>query len=297
MLLHPDLSHNLFSSYFIIYSDVAGIPVSVCEYDNGPLLGAAVLAAVGVGIFDEERTFSKEHSSKNDDFHTVDMNDVVMKGEEGTNKSQNNGNNNSKNAIDDDKCEEKETAVTNADLESSLSFKNLLQQRVQRGVNAMVRTANLLTPDLEKHKQYGEIFLIYEKATEAIRECSHDLARQSYSSSHPSSSPPSSSPPSSSPPSSSPSLSPTLSPFSSPFSSPSSFPSVYPTSSPSSSPSLTASAPSLHEKEVVQGTEIETKDPSEEAVVQIIPSILSADFGCLAEEAMSVYQAGKNTGF
>ena len=77
-------------------SDVAGIPVSVCEYDNGPLLGAAVLAAVGVGIFNEEKTLSSEHSSKKNVLHTVDIKNVVMKGEENDEKINNSENSSNK---------------------------------------------------------------------------------------------------------------------------------------------------------------------------------------------------------
>ena len=36
-----------------MHSDVTGLPVVVGEFDNAPLLGAAMLAAVGAGAFDD----------------------------------------------------------------------------------------------------------------------------------------------------------------------------------------------------------------------------------------------------
>ena len=246
--------------------------MSVMECDNAPLLGAAVLAAVGAGIFDkvgggEGGEGEEAGKGKREE----------MKGENGVDEG----------VVGMGKEEEEKS-------ENKFIFSEILQKKVENGVKAMVRIKRKINPDKIKTKKYERLFLLYEKATESVRSLSHGLVEEAgrgldfgsdsknidegeilTTTLSPSPSP------------SSPSPSPTSSPSSSPSLSPSSIspPSLSP---PSSSPSPPHSPSPSHTHILPSGR-----------IALIVPSILSADFACLAEESNACHLAGNtlNTDF
>ncbi len=220
-----------------MHADVTGLPVVVGEFDNAPLLGAALLAAVGSGSFDHDtdRTGGPDGSDGTDSTDNSD-------GTEGTQGTDVGG----------------------------LSDSAFLRMKVQRAARAMVRERLRVEPDPAAKRAYDSVYAVYQRAAAASREISHALVAlgrdmnsdtggniTSSDSSRSSSSSPT----------------PTRAPTARPTSAPTS---TSPSPSPSSAPSPT---PDRH-----------TLPSGREALV--MPSILAADFGALADEAQACFDAG-----
>ena len=285
------------------------------ECDNAPLLGSAILAAVGAGWFDLEENeiidVKKEKLTENGEKIETEM---LIKSEKEKEEEKVGEKNNNNNQILNDNTNinyhhQNSNTLTNLK-NTQIPFKEILQGRVKRGVAKMVRIKRNLIPDPLKTVKYRKLFSIYEKATESVRSVMHDLVEEEgkvtdlgldsmiadlgLESSHaiPSLYPKSSPSSSSSSPSSSPSPSPsslsssTSSPFSS--SSPSSSSSSHSLSpSPSSpSPLSSSSSPSSPAHNTI------LLHDGREALV--VPSLLAADFACLGDEANNCLQAGNN---
>lgn len=119
-----------------MHADATGLPIVVGEFDNAPLLGSAMLAAVGAGLFDcgDHANVSKEgHGQGEDD-------------DEG----------------------ESESPVGDSRAQAVL-------QKVGRAVGAMVRPARRIEPDAHAHAQYSRLFAVYQKAVNDVRAVSHAL--------------------------------------------------------------------------------------------------------------------------
>ena len=275
------------------------------ECNNAPLLGSAILAAVGAGWFDLEddeigdrisdgkRAKKGENAEKNsvEIMRRSEKEEVIVEEKNNNNQNENdNSNINNYHKNSDTLIKLKNTQIP---------FKEILQGRVKRGVAKMVRIKRNLIPDPLKTVKYEKLFSIYEKATESVRCVMHDLVEEEgklkdlgsvsmiadlgleSSCSIPSLCPTSSPSPSSPSPFSSPSPSSplSLSSHSTPHSiSPSSSSSPSPSSSPSSSSSPAHNTILLHD--------------GREALV--VPSLLAADFACLGDEANNCLQAGNN---
>lgn len=276
------------------------------ECDNAPLLGSAILAAVGAGWFDLEENetidVKKEKLAENGEKVETEMTiksekkreaKVGVKVEEKNNNNQIlNDNTNINN------YQQNSDTLTNLK-NTQVPFKEILQGRVKRGVAKMVRIKRNLIPDPLKTVKYEKLFSIYGKATESVRSVMHDLVEEEgkmkdlgsdsmivdlgLESSN-----------------AIPSLCPTSSPSS--LSSSTSFPSLSPSSHSSSTSSpFSSSSPSSSTSSLSPPSPSSSFSPSHNTILLhdgrealVVPSLLAADFACLGDEANNCLQAGNN---
>jgi FGGY family of carbohydrate kinases, C-terminal domain/Ribulose-phosphate 3 epimerase family len=212
-----------------MHADVTGVPVVVGEFDNAPLLGSAILAAVGAGYFTDDRGGVGAGAGARG-----------LVGEAGK----------------DGKYD-------------GMAIRN----SVTRAVAAMVRPARRLEPDTRAKAAYDKVFSVYERAAEAVRHISHSLVDLSHDEDlrwQPESQ--SSNPPRQSQSTPTSRLTPTPTPC--------------PSSGPTAAPTTAAPAEGSH-----SGAPLPLLLRSGREGV-IMPSILSADFGYLADEADTCVRAG-----